>query len=214
MAPETEMDQAQTVNVAKNRFRPRGRIVRAHEVKAWTTAQGYLEAAKREALRMRTDAARASEEEKRRGFEEGRKEGAKSAAHVLMDTKAKADRYLAAAEGQLVDLAMAVVQRVLGEFDIKDLMLEAVRHALAKQRDDQPLTLYVSPEVAGQLRLQIAESQGDDTTPPITVEADPKLDVGACRLASEAGFVELGLDAQLQALHQGLRDGLRQPVRG
>ncbi len=207
-------DQVRTAQVKKNRFRPRGRIVRAHEVKTWTTAQAYLEAAKREALRMRTDAARAAEDEKRQGFEEGRREGAEAAARLLMETKASADRHLAAAEGQLVDLAMAVVQRVLGEFDVKDLMLKAVRHALARQRGDQPLSLYVSPEIAGQLRLQIAESFDGESMPPITVEADPKLKVGACRLASEVGFVELGLDAQLQVLHQGLRGGLEQSVHG
>lgn len=193
------------------RFHPRGRIIRADEVQAWTTGQSYLEAAKREALRIRRDATNALKEEKRRGFEEGRLEGTQAATKLLMETKAKADRYLADADGQVIDLAMAVVQRVLGDLDVKDLILRAVHHALAKQRRDQPLTLHVSPEIADQLRLQIAEVFGDGDAHLITIEADPRLEIGECRAASEIGFVELGLEAQIRALHQGLRDGLKRP---
>ena len=193
------------------RFRPRGRIIRADEVRAWETGQSYLEAAKREARRIRREAADTLNEEKRRGFEEGRLEGAQSAAKLLMETKVKADRYLADADGQIIDLAMAVVQRVLGNLDAKDLILQAVHHALAKQRRDQPLTLHVSPKIAEQLRQQMRDAFGEGDAHLITVEPDPRLEIDECRAASEIGFVELGLKAQIQALHQGLRDGLKRP---
>jgi len=191
------------------RFRPRGRIIRADDIEAWNTGKSFLEAAKREAKRIRTEAATAFEEEKSRGFEEGRKEGVEAAARVLAETKAKADRYLAEADGQLVDLAMAVVQRVLGNLDARQLVLQATHHALTKQRQDQPLAIYVSPEIVDQLRLQLNESFDDSVRHLMTVEADPKLDVGDCRMATNVGFVELGVEAQLKALHEGLRDNLR-----
>ncbi len=190
-------------------FRPRGRIIRADEMEAWNTGNSYLEAAKREAKRIRTEAVTAFDEEKRRGFEEGRKEGAEAAARVLAETKIKADRYLAESDGQLVDLAMAVVQRVLGKLDARQVILKAVHHALSKQRQDQPLTIYASPEIVDQLRLQLNESFDDSVCHLMTIEADPKLDVGDCRMATNVGFVELGVEAQLRALHEGLRDNLR-----
>lgn len=195
------------------RFHPRGRIVPAADVEAWQTGCGYLDAAKREAKRIRTDAVDAFEQEKQRGFAEGRKEGAEAAAQLLTETSARADRYLADADGQLVDLAMAVVQRVLGDFDVRDLTLRAVEEALSKQRKDQPLVVYASPEMIDRLCSKIDESVGEGVRHLITVEADPKLEVGDCRLASEVGFVELGIEAQLRALHQGLRHGLKRPAR-
>ena len=195
------------------RFRPSGRIIRADDVKAWNTGCSYLEAAKREAKRIRTEAVTAFEEERSRGFEEGRREGAEAAARVLAETKAQADRYLAEADSQLVDLAMAIVQRVLGDFDVRQLILKAVHHALTRRRQDQPIVVYASPEIVDQLRLQISESFDDSIRHLVTVESDPKLDVGNCRMASEIGFVELGVDAQLKALHDGMRDSLKRSAR-
>ncbi|MGI9491131.1 MAG: type III secretion system stator protein SctL [Geminicoccaceae bacterium] len=193
------------------RFRPRGRVIRASEIDAWNTGCSFLEAAKREAKRIRKEAVKEFDEEKRRGFEEGRKEGVEAAARILAETKARADRSLAEADGQLVDLAMAIVQRVLGNLDARQLILKAVDHALTKQRQDRSIVIYASPEIVDQLRLQINESFDDSVRHLMTVEGDPKLDVGDCRMATDVGFVELGVDAQLRALHQGLRENLRRP---
>ncbi len=194
-------------------FRPRGRIIPAEEVQAWTTGQSYLAAAKREAERIRTETIAAVEEEKRLGFELGRKDGGEAVTRLLAETSAGADRYLAEADGRLIDLAMAIVQRVLGDFDERELIIKAVHHALAKQRKDQRLTLYAAPDIIDQLGHRIAESFDGDLLHLITIEADPKLEVDQCRVASEIGFIELGLEAQLNALHQGLRDGLKRPPR-
>ena len=195
-------------------FCPRGRIIAAEDVEICETANSYLEAAKREARRLRVEANEAFEDERRRGFEEGRKEGAAAAARLLAETTARADRHLADADVQLVDLAMAVVRRILGEMDIRQQTLRAVHHALTKQRKDQPLVIYASPELVDQLRIQIGETVDEEAGHLITVEADPRLEVGECRLASNVGFVELGIEAQLHAVHQGLLDGLKHSARG
>lgn len=210
---DNTMLKPDAVAVRGPRFRPRGRIIRAEEAEVWQSGQAYLEAAKREAKRIRGEAVEAFDEAKRHGFEEGRKEGAEAATQLLAETTQKADRYLADADGQLVDLAMAIVQRVLGDLDVRQLVLRAVHHALAKRRKDQPLTLHLSPEMVDQVRLQITESFDDDALHLITIEADPKLTVGECRVASDVGFVDLGVEAQLRALHKGLRGNLKRAAR-
>ena len=206
-----EPDRQETVGGEDLRFRPQGRIIRADDVKAWNTGRSFLEAAKREAKRIRTEAVEAFEAEKRRGFEEGRREGAEAAARVLAETKFKADRHLAESDDQLVDLAMAIVQRVLGNLDARQLILKAVHHALTKQRQDRSIVVHTSPEIVDQLRLQLDQSFDDSVRHLVTVEADPKLDVGECRMATDVGFVELGVEAQLRALHEGMRQSLRRP---
>lgn len=213
MATAAETPTLETGDDDGPRFRPRGRILPAGEVDVWHTGQSYLEAAKREARRIRADAGGVYRQEKQRGFEEGRREGAEAATRLLAETAVKADRYLADADGQLVDLAMAILQRILGDIDAGQLVLKAVHHALSKQRKDQLLTLHVSPEMIDQLQAQIAESFDDESRQLITIEADPKLAVGECRAATDVGFVELGIDAQLRALHQGLRDNLKRSAQ-
>ena len=191
------------------RYRPRGRVVVAAEIEAWHQGEAYLDAARREAERLRGEAIEAFEQAKLAGFEEGRKEGAEAAARLLADTARRADRHLAQADRQVVDLALAVVRQVLGEFDAGRLVSNAVRHALSRQRQSQHLTLHVAPDVVETLRADLDSQFEPGLRHLITVEPDPRLERGQCRLASEVGFVDLGIDAQLDAIHQGLVDGMK-----
>lgn len=208
MAETADAAKAPEENGDPVRYRPRGRVIPAAEIHAWRTGQSYMEAAARESKRLREEAVVAFEDAKKSGFEEGRKEGAEAAARLLAETARRADRHLADADRQIVDLALAVVRRVLGDFDVGQLTRNAVRHALSRQRQSQHLTLYVAPDIVDGLRADLDAQFEPGVRHLITVEPDPRLDQGQCRLASEIGFVDLGIEAQLRALHQGLSDGL------
>lgn len=213
MAEAADIDNAQAASGDAPRYRPRGRIVPAEDIHAWRTGQSYMEAAKREAERIRSEAAQAFELAKRDGFEEGRKEGASAAARLLAETTMRADRHLANADARIVELALDVVRRVLGDFDVEQLTRNAVRHALARQRQSQRLTLHVAPDMVEGLRADLDAAFEPGLRHLLAVEPDPRLDQGQCRLASEIGFVDLGVEAQLEALHRGLRDGLDRQAR-
>ncbi len=195
------------------RFRPRGRILPASEVRAWETGRDFVAAAKREAERLQADAIAAREEARRQGFEEGRQAGAEEAARLLAETTARADRLLAEADAEIVDLALAVVRQVLGEFEVGQLTRNAVRHALSRQRQDQHLTLHVAPDMVEEMRAELDQRTPSGMRHLLTVEPDPRLNRSECRLASEIGFVDLGVESQLQAIRRGLRDGLERRAR-
>lgn len=213
MAEAIERQDAPETDGPAPRYRPRGRVVPAAEIRAWEDGRSYLEAAAREADRLRQEAIAAFEEAKRQGFEEGRKEGAEAAARLLAETAANADRHLAKADAQIVDLALAVVHRVLGDFDVGQLTRNAVRHALSRQRQDQHLTLHVAPDMVEGLRADLDAGFEPGLRHLITVEPDPRLDQSQCRLASDVGFVDLGIDAQLRAIRKGLLDALERQAR-
>lgn len=213
MAEPAETRDEQAMSEEPVRYRPRGRVIPAAEIHAWRTGQAYMEAAAREAEQLKADALQAFEDAKKQGFEEGRKEGAEAASRLLAETTLSADRHLADADRQIVDLALAVVRRVLGEFDVGQLTRDAVRHALSKQRQSQHLTLHVAPDMVDDLRADIDTKFSPEVRHLLTVEPDTRLDPDQCRLASEIGFVDLGIEAQLQALHRGLADGLLRQAR-
>lgn len=214
MVEPVESNSETPTNGARPRYRPRGRVVPAKEISAWETGEAYLKAAREEGERLKREAVSAFEESKRQGFEEGRKEGSAAASRLLAETAALADRELAGADRQIVDLALAVVRRVLGDLDVGQLTRNAVRHALAKQRQDQHLTLCVAPDLVDALRADVDEMFDSSVRHLITIEPDPRLDRGQCRLASDIGFVDLGIEEQLRAIHQGLADGLKQQAAG
>lgn len=196
------------------RYRPRARVIPAKDIEAWETGKAYLKAAAEEAERLKQEARIAYEKAKRQGFQEGRREGAAAASKILAETAQKADQHLAKSDRQLIDLALAVVRRVLGDFDVGQLTRNAVRHAIAKQRQDQHLTLYVAPDMVDPLRADVDALFDPAVRHLITIEPDSRLDQGQCRLASDVGFVDLGIEAQLRAIHQGLADGLKRQAAG
>lgn len=214
MAETAERQDEPQADGSTPRYRPRGRVVPAAEIRAWEDGRSYLEAAAQEADRLRREAIAAFEEARKQGFEEGRKEGVEAAARLLAETAVNSDQHLARADGQIVDLALAVVRRVLGDFDVAQLTRNAVRHALSRQRQDQHLTLHVAPDMVEGLRADIDAGFEPGLRHLITVEPDPRLDQSQCRLASDVGFVDLGIDAQLKAVHKGLVDGLERQARG
>jgi len=189
-------------------FRPRGRVIPAAEIDAWQTGSAYLQEATREAERLREEAKDVVEHARQRGFDAGRQEGAKATARLLAETAARADQQLAQADHQIIDLALAVVRRVLGELDVDEQIARAITQALAQQRQNQPLTLHVPPNQADHLRTRIETMVDATQRHLITIEPDDHLKPGQCRLASDIGFVDLGIEAQLNALHQGLLHAL------
>ncbi|MGI9510412.1 MAG: hypothetical protein ACR2QJ_13825 [Geminicoccaceae bacterium] len=104
------------------------------------------------------------------------------------------------------------MREILGDFDVEDLTRQAVRHALAKERQHQHLTLHVAPGLIDGMRADLDTEIDPEWRRLISVEPGSDDDRGRCRLASEIGFVDLGIEAQLRALHQGLMDGLDRQV--
>jgi type III secretion protein L len=62
----------------------------------------------------------------------------------------------------------------------------------------------VSPERADDLRRALSVGDRADGGPVVRVDADPGLSPSTCVMQSEFGNVELGIEAQLRALREGL----------
>ncbi|MBC3423545.1 HrpE/YscL family type III secretion apparatus protein [Pseudomonas wayambapalatensis] len=182
--------------------RPASRILRAAEVQAWTDGRDYLQAARDEAERIREDSARWLEQARAEGFELGRAKGAEAVSELLADTAAKVEAYLAGLENSLADLALGIAREVLESLGDAERIVLCTRKALVAFRQDQALTLFVPRlEVEAVRRRMHGETDGLAT---IAVESDDQLQPGQARLSSPVGSVELGLDAQLQALRRSL----------
>lgn len=111
-------------------------------------------------------------------------------------------RYFAAAEAQVVKLALAVAQRILArEVATHTLPLAAaVQAALARVQDGSATVLRVQPEQAEQWRQLFADE------PRIAVSEDARLAVDDCVLETGMGRIELGIVAQMQEIERGFDD--------
>jgi type III secretion protein L len=180
---------------------PGTRIVRTKDQPAWADGFQFLE-----------DAKRVYQEERQRGYAEGKEEGAREAAQLVAETALKVDRYVASLDKQIAALTLDIVRRVLGRFENADLVAHVAATAIADFRRDKTLKVVVNPAVAERVRGFLAKHLPRPEI-TLTVEADASLGPTDCLISSESTVVNASIETQLEAIGRvlGLAQGMPTP---
>lgn len=149
-----------------------------------------------------------------RGFAQGERAGGETArrdteavvrelARTLDELPALRARMIRQTERQMVQLALAVARRVVHREISLDqgLLVVIARVALERLGEGAKVTLQLNPddyEATGAVRA--ASPLGTN----VTVVADPRVPRGGCRLDSELGTFDAGVDAQIQEIARAL----------
>ena len=191
-------------SVSLNRRQPAdgpttGSVLNARDVKAWQDAFEFLNHAEKQIAEEKTQAeetaSRLYEAERTRGYEDGKAEATK----LITETTLKVDRYLQSIEPQVAKLAMSVIDRVLGNFDTRDLVAAAAAHAIVDLRREKGLTVSVHPDVVDSVSKEFARL-GLSGRIEVTIEGNPALDRTACIIASDLAVVDASVKTQLAAI--------------
>jgi flagellar assembly protein FliH len=161
-----------------------------------------------------TDLASLEREAFTKGYAQGERAGAEAASqraeamlHRLTETLAELTNVRAdmirQTERQMVQLALAIARRILHrEVSLDpDLLLAMARVALERLGETAQVTVRLHPDdyaAAGAAR--VAEMSRSN----VTVVADARLSRGACRVESDMGLLDVGIDAQLQEVGRAL----------
>ena len=149
-----------------------------------------------------------------KGYEQGERAGAEAAGkrgeamlRRLSETLAELTSLRASmirqTENQIVELALAVARRVVHrEVSLdRNLMIAIVRVALDRLGESAHVTVRLHPEefeATGAAR--VAEFAGSD----ITFVPDARVGRGGCRVESDMGMLDAGVDAQIQEIARAL----------
>ncbi len=161
--------------------------------------QGYREGlarAEKEGEAIRREAA-AIREEARRVLEEARQ--------AYQET-------ITAAEGEILDLALTIATRVIGqEVELRpEVALDMARQAIRQVAGGQHYIIYASPEAAAIIRQHREELLAEAAPEArLQVVADPGFKNGGCRVETENGFIDASVDTQLEEVKKILRGGGR-----
>ena len=120
----------------------------------------------------------------------------------------EARQILQEAEPKIIELVMAISRKVIiDEVETRPaVVLELVRGALARVRDQNQIIIHVSPddyEFIMQSRRILQSVVGAEQT--LTVTADAVLGKGGCLIETSFGTVEAGIDTQLDSIHRVLQ---------
>jgi flagellar assembly protein FliH len=181
--------------------------------------QAELARARREAERIREDARREARELRenasRSGLEEGRAEGRReleaavdSLVSLAEELAGYKERLFRDAREQVLDLCLALVDRLLGPLVEADeqAVLRVTERALQALSDRETLTIRVHPEdlrrvVDAKPRI-LATFDGIHR---LTVMEDPAVKRGGCLVQTPSAEIDARLETQLAELARGVR---------
>jgi flagellar assembly protein FliH len=149
-----------------------------------------------------------------KGFAQGERSGAEAAAkrgdamlrrltQTLEEVTALRAEMIRQTEHQFVRLALAVARRlVLREITLDpDLLIAIARVAMDRLGEMANVTVRLNPE---DFAATAAVREREWTGSQVTVVADARLPRGGCRIESDFGAVDAGVEAQLQELAHAL----------
>jgi type III secretion protein L len=170
------------------------KIIRAGELNAWRDAYSLLAEAKT-----------IYEAERARGYAEGLEAAKRDASRIVVEASNQVDRYLAAAERDVAQLAMDIVRRVINEFDDAELVARTARNALADFREAKTVHLRVHPDAAVHIEVMINAYKAEHNEGQrFVIETDESLGTKACILSTEFTVVEATIETQLAAISDAL----------
>lgn len=189
--------------------RPLPRIIRAEEAECWIDGYAFLERAKAQAAVIRASTQDEVTKAREVGHEEGRKAGEAQAAALLMRTQADVERYLVSVEPLVAELAVGIVERVIGPFEDTDLVARAARQALEGLREDGAVVVHVAPEIVDGVRQRLEAPNSGTLT--VKVVVDRHLSKRQATITTAWTSIDIGVDAQLEAVRAAMcnrdRDG-------
>lgn len=124
---------------------------------------------------------------------------------ALEEFKRERADFFARVEGELVELALAIARRILHRESQVDRWLLAGLARVAVEKIEQRTAVRLRvPRGAGPAWQENLSAQ--TALHPVEVVEDETMVEGSCRLETELGSAELGLEPQLKEVEQGLMD--------
>ena len=166
----------------------------------------HIVAEAREAVaRIEEQGRRAYKRARERGKAEGIAEGRQAVGQLLTETATAAQSYWNRSEERLVAMVIEAVRRIIGEFDDVEAVAGMIGQLLGEVRDEGKIRLHVSPRQYREIEKRIVGLKDPHTGfASAEVIEDAGVDDDACRIETELGVVETGIEAQIETLREAL----------
>ncbi|MBB6449299.1 flagellar assembly protein FliH [Geomicrobium halophilum] len=144
---------------------------------------------------------------KRKGYETYQKTIAE-ATHVVEAAKEDYQQYLNAAEPVIIDLAIMLTKKILGEkLEMEDHWLQFIKEALQEVKNHTEVVVYIHPDRYKETVQQREEWQALLThAEHLRFIPDTNLDNNGCVFETPVGRLAVSLEDQLGTLHTELHD--------
>lgn len=163
-------------------------------------AQKIRKSAKDLVLQARVE----KEEERKRGFEEGKEEGLAQLTEKIVEAERAHEKVLREAEPEIIRMVMEIAEKVIGREIKKGAVADIVKKAIT-QSVGRKIVVRVHPADMPVLKEKEAELMAAlDQTQSIAVREDDTIAAGGCIIETELGTVDARLETQLKGIRKAL----------
>jgi type III secretion protein L len=185
------------------------RILKADQVGALVDATHFIEQCQSVTRQVRHEAEALHEEERARGFAQGRNEGLAQCTERIAQTEAQAARYIAGLHATVADLALQVVRRMAPRIGARELIRELIDAALKEALCERFLVIKVHPDNREAVAARLEEiKRALPMVEFFDIVADAELERYACVLESECGVVKADWRQQIDAIEAAMKSEL------
>jgi type III secretion protein L len=193
-----------------------GPIIRAEEYagrrtgadlieEAKTKAKTILERARQQTDQMAEETKKVYEQEKQRGYVEGKLVGHQKTIDLMFEMMDKGIDYITNLEATVVHVIRQSLNRILGDMGEEERITKVVRQALKTIRDSKSVRVRLHPEQVGFFRAPIDE-RTKSAPDKLSIEyvPDNQLQKDQCVLETEFGIIDAGLELQQKSILDAL----------
>jgi type III secretion protein L len=142
-----------------------------------------------------------------RGYAEGLERGKEETAAYLVGVERTSREYLQENEARVVALVLAVLKKILGDMDERNLVVKRVRTAMAVVSRQSQVKVVVAPGLVESIKANLDHIMRPyPNVTSVEVVADPSLNGDRCILETRTGRVESSLESQLRTIVKALTD--------
>lgn len=188
----------------------RGRSVISRELLlASEEARDLIEKAREEATQIRLqaeaileEAIREKEEERQRGYEEGREEALASLTERIASMEVEREKILSGQEKEIIGMVLEIVQKIVAREVKRGAVVDVVRQAIA-QAVGERLVIRIHPEDRPRLaQADLLQLSGGNRV--VTIREEETITPGGCVIETELGSVDARLETQWNAILRAL----------
>jgi type III secretion protein L len=187
------------------------KVLKQSEYSALLDAGSLLSTAQAERQRILDEAQRGYERRLREGHAQGVQQGKREYAQQACGAALDAARTLDGLRDTIAGIVVKAVRTIVDESDPRALYETALRRIDALVRDEAFLVVRVAPACRDAVAAALQQvwpqrvASGAGAASPIRIVTDSRLNEEQCIVETPSGTLDVGLDAQIDALRAAIR---------
>lgn len=181
------------------------KVLKSAEYKSLVDAAAVIEASRQEARRIVRTTTQRVEEARAKGYEEGVARARAEYAQRLMTDAMETERQLLTVRTSMASIVVKAITQFLSSADPQALLEAALLKVEALIRAEPFVTISVAPQSEAVLRAALEHLRAQaNWNLSVAVQTDEDMSPGACLVQTASGTVEIGLDAQIEAVRKAI----------